>query len=80
LIIKIPANENAEDAGGGAGDFSIGSELFNLYSNLDREARTRSGSLVSEELKMIMDELDDIVRRAEQFGSKFDLIKQLRLD
>jgi hypothetical protein len=72
--------EDAEDAGGGAGDFSIGSELFNLYSNLDREARTRSGSLVSEELKMIMDELDDIVRRAEQFGSKFDLIKQLRLD
>jgi hypothetical protein len=77
---KDSGEENAEDAGGGAGDFSIGSELFNLYSNLDQEARTRSGSLVSEELKTIIDELDDIVRRAEQFGSKFDLIKQLRLD
>lgn len=72
--------EDAEDAGGGTGDFSIRNELFNLHSNLDQEARTRSGSLVSEELKTIIDELDDIVRRAEQFGSKFDLIKQLRLD
>ena len=77
---KDSGEENAGDAGGGTGDFSIGSELFNLYSNLDREARTRSGSLVSEELKTIIDELDVIVRRAERFGSKFDLIKQLRLD
>lgn len=72
--------ENAENVGGESRGFSIGNELFDLYSNLDRDARTRSGASVSEELKMIIDELKEIVSRAEQFGSKFDLIKQLRLD
>lgn len=58
-------SENAEDVRGESGGFSIRNELLNLYSNLDQEARTQSGASVSEELKMIIDELDDIVNKAE---------------
>jgi len=65
---------------------SIGNELYGLYSKLDSSARTTTGSLVREELKNILEELNDIVNNAEQ-NIEHDaaevltqLIRQLKID
>jgi hypothetical protein len=40
---------------------NIGSELYKLYTDLDPNARTKSGARVSEVLKMILDDLTETV-------------------
>ena len=45
---------------------SIGNALYNLYVNLDPKAKTKSGALVSEVLKDILNEMNDVVNSAKQ--------------
>ena len=47
-------------------NYSIANDLYNLYVNLDPTAKTKSGALVSEVLKDIINELNDIVSSAER--------------
>lgn len=76
-IINKVLNESAEQ-------FSIGNELHNLYTNLDPKAKTKSGALVSEVLKDILDEYVQIINRAKQNADQPEviqaLLRQLSLD
>ena len=90
-IINKVLNESAEH-------FSIGNELdylnaklYNLYTNLDPKVKTKSGALVSEVLKNILDRYVDlldeyvqIINRAKQNADQPEAIKlllrQLSLD
>jgi hypothetical protein len=62
---------------------SIGSSLYNLYTDLAPDAKTKSGARVSDVLKDIIDELKDIVAEAENDRSPEALTKlvgKLKLD
>jgi len=76
-IINKVLNESADQ-------FSIGNELYNLYTNLDPKAKTKSGALVSEVLKNILDEYVHIIDRAKQNADQPEvielLLQQLSLD
>ena len=76
-IINNILNESAEQ-------FSIGNELYNLYTNLDPKTKTKSGALVSEVLKNILDEYVQIIDRAKQNADQPEviesLLRQLSLD
>ena len=62
-------------------NFSIANELYNLYTNLSPNAKTKTGALVSEILKDILNELNDIVNAAERDPQQLsNLIKQLKFD
>ncbi len=47
-------------------NYSIANDLYDLYVSLDPAAKTKSGALVSEVLKDIIKELNDIVSNAER--------------
>jgi predicted Zn-dependent peptidase len=46
--------------------YSVANDLYDLYVSLDPTAKTKSGALVSEVLKDIINELNDIVSSAER--------------
>jgi len=58
---------------------SIGDMLYDLLTSLDRDAKTRSGAMVSDVLKDIIDELNDIVNNAERSSVK-ELVSRLKMD
>jgi len=58
---------------------SIGDMLYDLLTSLDRDAKTRSGAMVSDVLKDIIDELNDIVENAKR-SSVQELVSRLKMD
>jgi hypothetical protein len=62
---------------------SIGDMLYDLLTSLDRDAKTRSGAMVSDVLKDIIDELNDIVENAERSSDSpevQELVSRLKMD
>ena len=59
LIARAYTRVLREQAG-----FSIGNEFYKLYTELDPNAKTKTGARGSDELKLIIDELQDIVQTA----------------
>jgi hypothetical protein len=57
--------------------------LYDLLTSLDRDAKTRSGAMVSDVLKDIIDELNDIVGNAERSSDSpevQELVSRLKMD
>jgi hypothetical protein len=57
--------------------------LYGLLTSLDRDAKTRSGAMVSDVLKDIIDELNDIVENAERSSDSpevQELVSRLKMD
>jgi hypothetical protein len=57
--------------------------LYDLLTSLDRDAKTRSGAMVSDVLKDIIDELNDIVENAERSSDSpevQELVSRLKMD
>lgn len=47
---------------------SIGNELYKLYTELEPNAMTKSGARASEVLKMILDELNEVVDKHKRYA------------
>jgi hypothetical protein len=65
------------------GGDSIGSSLYGLYTDLAPDVKTKSGARVSDVLKDIIDELNDIVAEAESDRSSealTKLVSKLKID
>lgn len=64
--------------------FSIGNELYKLYTELEPSAKTKSGARVSDVLKSILEELNDVVQSAQNNADQPEvlhtLLKRLALD
>lgn len=82
LIARAYTRVLREQAG-----FSIGNELYKLYTEVDPNAKTKTGAKVSDELKLIMKELEDIVQTASRNRAGDEpekvltfLIQQLSID
>mgnify|MGYP001548147088 CR=1 FL=1 len=77
-IFKKVLKESQHDS------FSVGNELFNLYTQIDPEAMTKSGAKVVEVLRNILNEFDEIVQQAKENSDNpeaiHNLIKQLEID
>jgi hypothetical protein len=57
--------------------------LYGLLTSLDRDAKTRSGAMVSDVLNDIIDELNDIVENAERSSDSpevQELVSRLKMD
>lgn len=64
--------------------FSIGNELYKLYTELEPNAKTKSGARVSDVLKSILEELQDVVQSAKSNADQpevlHSLLQKLSLD
>lgn len=69
--------------GGADTSYSIGNELYELYTSIDPESKTRSGAKVTDVLRDILDELNDIVNNAERQSDSeeiAELVRKLKMD
>jgi DNA-binding transcriptional regulator GbsR (MarR family) len=76
-IVKESIIEGADTS------YSIGNELYELYTSIDPESKTRSGAKVVDVLKDILDELNDILDNAERQSDSeeiAELVRKLKMD
>ena len=72
-----------ESVSEGDDTYSIGNELYELYTSIDPESKTRSGAKVTDVLRDILDELNDIVNNAERQSDSeeiAELVRKLKTD
>lgn len=72
-----------ESVSEGDDTYSIGNELYELYTSIDPESKTRSGAKVTDVLRDILDELNDIVNNAERQSDSeeiAELVRKLKMD